>query len=50
MSNKDNGWPIITQIFQQAKPDQTSTFAALWFFVSRGLVVLALLKLVSVIL
>jgi hypothetical protein len=49
MSNKDNGWPIITQIFQQAKPDNGGTFATLWFFVSRGMLVLAALKLISLI-
>jgi len=49
MSNKDNGWPIITQIFQQAKPDNGGTFATLYFFVSRGMLVLAALKLISLI-
>jgi len=49
MSNKDNGWPIITQIFQQAKPDNGGTFATLYFFVSRGMIVLAALKLISLI-
>ena len=49
MRNKDNGWPVITQIFQQAKPDNAGTFATLWFFVSRGMLVLAALKLISLI-
>ena len=49
MSNKDNGWPIITQIFQQAQPDNGGTFATLYFFVSRGMLVLAALKLISLI-
>lgn len=50
MSNKDHGWPIITQVFQQAKPDSAGTLAAIWFFVSRGIIVLAALKLLSFIL
>jgi hypothetical protein len=27
MADKNNGWPIITQIFQQAKPEPSGGFA-----------------------
>lgn len=27
MSKTNNGWPVITQIFQQAKPDNAGGFA-----------------------
>ena len=43
MSKNNNNWPAITNIFQQAKPNQAGTFAALCFFITRGLIVAVVL-------
>lgn len=48
MSNKYN-WPTITNVFQAPKNDGPTTIWALWFFISRGLIVLAALKLISLV-
>lgn len=45
--SKNNGWPVITQIFQQAKPDNAGTFGQLVKWIAIGTVVLFTLRLIG---
>lgn len=47
MADKNNGWPIITQIFQQAKPEPAGTFGQLVKWILLGTLFLFTLRLIS---
>ena len=47
MSKNNNGWPSITNVFQQAKPDNAGTFGQLVKWIAIGTVVLFTLRCVG---
>ena len=49
MSKNNNGWPSITNVFQQAKPDNAGTFGQLVKWIAIGTVVLFSLRVIGAI-
>ena len=45
--SKNNNWPSITNVFQQAKPDNAGTFGQLVKWIAIGTVVLFTLRLIG---
>ena len=47
MSKNNNGWPSITNVFQQAKPDNAGTFGQLVKWIAIGTLFLFTLRLIG---
>lgn len=47
MADKNNGWPVITQIFQQAKPAPSGTFGELVKWIVYGTLFLFTLRCIG---